>query len=203
MGDGERRIASREPLPVGVYVVVDGVRHPGTLRDLSTSGAGFSDPVLAVRLNLEAHQKLFLEIPPENPGPDPLRLPGEVAHVSAGLRPRLGIQFDALDQATLERLHRRLGRKVAPASTARSRGSYDPDSRPSRGSYDPDSRRSRGSYDPDMRQPEEERPQFRYVLIEPAKNENKSYAVVTAVVIGIVVIAGFLGMLIALSKIEL
>ncbi len=203
MGEGERRIASREPLPVGVYVVVDGVRHPGTLRDLSTSGAGFSDPVLAVRLNLEAHQKLVLEIPPETPGPEPLRLPGEVAHVSAGLRPRLGIQFDALDQPTLERLHRRLGRRAAPAAKPTSSRSYDPDTRPSKASYDPDARRSRGSYDPDLQQAGDERPQFRYVLIEPAKNENKSYAVLTAVIIGAIVVAGFLGMLVALSKIEL
>ena len=112
MSDRDRRVSLRRPLPVGVYLVVDGVRHPGTLRDLSSGGAGFADPVLAVRLELHPEQRVEIEIPPELEGEEVLRLPGEVAHVAAGLRPRLGIQFRALDSDLLSRLIARLGREV-------------------------------------------------------------------------------------------
>ncbi len=110
MSDDERRGSKRRSLPVGVYLVVDGVRHPGTLRDLSTDGAGFADPVLAVRLDLSARQNVQIEIPGELDGQPPLRLPGEVAHVSAGLRPRLGIRFSELTDEQSRDLNTRLGR---------------------------------------------------------------------------------------------
>ena len=45
-------------------------------------------------------------------GDEVLRLPGQVAHVSAGLRPRLGIRFEPLEQGTLSSLIHRLGRRA-------------------------------------------------------------------------------------------
>jgi hypothetical protein len=115
MSDDERRGSTRKSLPIGVYLVVDGVRHPGTLRDLSADGAGFADPVLAVRLDLTAAQEVQVEIPGELEGQAAMRLPGKVAHVSAGLRPRLGIRFADLDADQARELSTRLGRTTEDA----------------------------------------------------------------------------------------
>ncbi len=190
MAEGERRREHREPLPVGVYLIVDGVRHPGTLRDLSMSGAGFSDPVLAVRLNLHQGQNVVLEIPPDTPGPPPLRLPGEVAHVSSGLRPRLGIRFEPLEPETLRRLNERMGRK-APGAPA--------------GSSDLQPARARGSVDPDLedRRSAAEAREFRFVLIEPTKRERGNSTLIFALVIGAIVCAAFFALIWALSNLEL
>lgn len=190
MSEGERRREHREPLPVGVYLIVDGVRHPGTLRDLSMSGAGFNDPVLAVRLNLHQAQDVVLEIPPDSPGPPPLRLPGEVAHVSSGLRPRLGIRFEPLEQGTLRRLNERMGRKApgAPASSS--------DLHPAA---------TRRSLDPDL---EEKRAvakerEFRFVLIEPTKRERGNNTLIWALLVGAIVVAAFFALIWTLSNFEL
>jgi len=191
MAEGERRREHREPLPIGIYVIVDGVRHPGTLRDLSMSGAGFSDPVLAVRLNLHQGQKVVLEIPPDSPGPPPLRLPGEVAHVSSGLRPRLGIRFEPLEPETLRRLNERMGRKPAPG----------PSERPS----DLQPASPRASVDPELEEKRAaaEAREFRFVLIEPAKRERENTTIIWAVVIGLIVIGAFFGLIWGLSNLEL
>jgi hypothetical protein len=192
MSEGERRREHREPLPIGVYLIVDGVRHPGTLRDLSMSGAGFSDPVLAVRLNLHQAQTVVLEIPPDSPGPPPLRVPGEVAHVSSGLRPRLGIRFEALDPEILRSINERMGRKAPAAPEASHTGDLKPAMR-------------RGSVDPDLedKRAQAESREFRFVLIEPTKRERGNSTMIWALIIGALVVGAFFGLIWALSNLEL
>ncbi len=174
----DRRVSTRKPLPISVYVIADGVRHPGTLRDLSMAGAGFSDPVLAVRLEVEQAQDVVLEIPPDEADDAPIRLPGVVVHSSTGLRPRLGIQFGPLDSPLSRRLIERLGR----AGHAR---------------VEEQMRKVSG---PSGRQTAAE---MNMVLIEPNPDEKKGRAVLTSLLVGALIVAAFLLMLIFLSKMEL
>lgn len=174
----DRRVSTRKPLPVDVTVICDGIRHPGTLRDLSMAGAGFSDPVLAVRLVAQPGQEIVLEIPPDEVDDSPIRLPGEVVHNSSGLRPRLGIKFGPLDVALARRLVERLGRaghtRAAAASTLSDAGS---------------ARVSAA--------------EMNMVLIEPNPDERKGRAVLTSLVVGGVIIVAFILMLVFLSRMEI
>ncbi len=173
MSSSDRRISTRRALPVGVYLVVDGVRHPGTLRDLSTGGAGFADPVLAVRLDLRAQQRVDLEIPGEAAGEETLRIPGEVAHVAVGLRPRLGIQFTGLPDLLKDKLVTRLGRQAAQSRQAAAGGTAT----------------------------EESEGSLRFVLIEPTRAENRGKALVTTFVLGVFVVLSLLVLLLVASRI--
>jgi hypothetical protein len=178
MQDTDRRVSTRKPLPIAVYLVVDGIRHPGTLRDLSMAGAGFSDPVLAVRLALKQEQEAILEIPPDSGDDQPLRLPGRVVHAVGGLRPRLGLKFDTMESEKARRLIERLGRATAasqptssgkPAATATTSGAAE----------------------------------LNFVLIEPREGEKKERAYVTTLLVAAVIIALFLFLLLMLSRITL
>jgi hypothetical protein len=174
----DRRVSTRKPLPISVYVIADGVRHPGTMRDLSMAGAGFSDPVLAVRLEIEEAQDVVLEIPPDEEDDAPIRLPGVVVHSSGGLRPRLGIKFGPLDAALSRRLIERLGRAGhARAQTQMKTGG--------------------GSSG------QQTASEMNMVLIEPNPDEKKGRAVLTSLLVGTVIVAAFILTLVLLSKIEL
>jgi hypothetical protein len=174
----DRRVSTRKPLPISVYVIADGVRHPGTMRDLSMAGAGFSDPVLAVRLEVEQAQDVVLEIPPDDVDDAPIRLPGVVVHASSGQRPRIGIKFGPLDPPLSRRLIERLGRAGHARPEAQIRA------------------QNRGA----GRQTAAE---LNMVLIEPNPDEKKGRAVLTSLMVGGLIIAAFLLMLIFLSKMEI
>ncbi len=174
----DRRVSTRKPLPVDVTVICDGVRHPGTLRDLSMAGAGFSDPVLAVRLVAEPGQSVVLEIPPDGVDDAPIRLPGEVVHTSSGLRPRLGIKFESLDAVISRRLVERLGRAGHAQTVAASSGGARTSARSSAA-------------------------EMNMVLIQPNPDEKKGRAVLTSLALGGVIIAAFILMLVFLSKLEI
>ncbi len=177
MQDTDRRVSTRKPLPIAVYLVVDGIRHPGTLRDLSMAGAGFSDPVLAVRLSLKPEQEALLEIPPDSGDDEALRLPGRVMHATGGLRPRLGLKFEPMERDKARRLIERLGRAsaatVASAPKATEAG------------------------------PTSSAAELNFVLIEPREGEKKGRAYLTTLLLGAVIIALFLFMLLMLSRITL
>lgn len=177
MDSTDRRVSTRKPLPISVYLIVDGVRHPGQLRDLSMAGAGFSDPVLAVRLKLELGQDAVLEIPPADSQDAVLRLPGVVAHSSSGLRPRLGIKFQRMAPEIATRLVQRLGRVQHSSS---------------------------GSRDSGVRRPvRESGAELSFVAVESGRKETKTLATLSSVLIGSVVIVLFILMLLLLSRITI
>jgi len=176
MDGNDRRVSTRKPLPISVYLIVDGVRHPGQLRDLSMAGAGFSDPVLAVRLKLELEQDVILEIPADDASEEVLRLPGVVAHSSSGLRPRLGIKFQQMAPEIASRLVLRLGRASA-GSESRTSGVRS-------------SVRDSGA-------------ELHFVAVESGHKESKTLARFSSVLIGAVVIGLFILMLVLLSRITI
>ena len=176
MDDTDRRVSTRKPLPISVYLIVDGVRHPGQLRDLSMAGAGFSDPVLAVRLKLDLGQDAILEIPPGDPQDTVLRLPGVVAHSSSGLRPRLGIKFQRMAPEIASRLVERLGRANQPAEPTA----------------------------PDVHSPVRDgAAELHFVAVESGHKESKTLATLSSLLIGGVVIVLFILMLMLLSRITI
>lgn len=172
MTGSDRRDNTRKPLPVGVYLVVDGVRHPGTLRDLSSGGAGFADPVLAVRLDLVSGKRVEVEIPGDLAGEEALRLPGTVAHVAGGIRPRLGIRFGVLDGDAEARLMARLGRPIEDSSSGH----------PGDGALDGEEGRD-----------------LRFVLVEPTRTGNQGRALLTTFALGAVVVLALLLLLYVVS----
>lgn len=174
----DRRVSTRKPLPISVYVIADGVRHPGTLRDLSMAGAGFSDPVLAVRLEVEQGQDVVLEIPRDEVDDAPIRLPGVVVHSSSGLRPRLGIKFGPLDEPLSRRLIERLGRAGHARVEAQMRSGSGITGRQTAA-------------------------ELNMVLIEPNPDEKKGRAMLTSLLVGSVIVAAFILMLVFLSKMEI
>lgn len=174
MQDTDRRISTRKPLRIGVTLVVDGLRTPGTLRDLSMAGAGFSDPVLTVQLNLDIGQLVILEIPGESREEKAMRLPGEVVHAKIGLSPRMGIRFRSMEPELSQRLLERLGR-------------VNPGTSPSG----------------EARQTNAPHKKLDFVLIEPRKDERKGRAVLTMAVLGAIIIASFVYLLLQLSNITL
>jgi len=177
MDSTDRRVSTRKPLPISVYLIVDGVRHPGQLRDLSMAGAGFSDPVLAVRLKLELEQDVILEIPKDGTESAELRLPGVVAHSSGGLRPRLGIRFQPMAPEIASRLVQRLGRRPPSSDGGRTSGERS-------------NVRESGA-------------ELSFVAVESGHKERKGLTTFASFAIGTVVVVLFILLLVFLSKLTI